>query len=66
MAHILDETIDKTVLQESFKKIIPLLNKKVLNEYVNIILIEIINIMPNLDIKILNQVKKIIQQILSY
>lgn len=58
LAQIWDETIDQTVLQESFKKIIPLLNKKVLNAYVNIILIEIINIMPNLDIKILNQVKK--------
>ncbi|HJD59423.1 MAG TPA: NACHT domain-containing protein [Rickettsia endosymbiont of Omalisus fontisbellaquei] len=56
LAQILEGT-DKTVIRESLDKILSLLNIWELNEYVNIILIKVINIIPDLDKKVLNHVK---------
>ncbi|WP_341788540.1 NACHT domain-containing protein [Rickettsia endosymbiont of Lasioglossum villosulum] len=52
LAEILDGTIDETVIRKSLSKILPL-NTWALNEYVNIILAEIIIIVPDLSEEIL-------------
>ena len=58
LAKILEGTIDETVIRKSLSKILPL-NTWALNEYVNIILAEIIIIAPDLSEEILNQVKQL-------
>ncbi|MDE8612079.1 hypothetical protein PQ676_07750, partial [Rickettsia felis] len=65
LAQILDETIDQTVLQESLKKIVPLLNKEILNKYIKIILAKIITIVPDLGEEVLNQVYKLNNKFLN-
>lgn len=64
LAQILDETIDEKIVRKSLDKILFLLNIGELNEYVNIILIKVINIMPDLDEEILKQQKILNSRIL--
>ncbi|WP_233418832.1 hypothetical protein [Rickettsia tamurae] len=61
---ILDETIDEMVIRKSIGEIVSLLDTWVLNEYVNITLIKIINVMPDLNKKVLNHVKKLDDKLL--
>ncbi|MGI4752194.1 MAG: HEAT repeat domain-containing protein, partial [Janthinobacterium lividum] len=59
LPQILDDTIDEVVVRESLNTILSLLNIWELNKYVNVMLIQIINIMPSLDRELLNRVQKL-------
>ncbi|HJD55855.1 MAG TPA: NACHT domain-containing protein [Rickettsia endosymbiont of Pyrocoelia pectoralis] len=57
LIQILDKTIDEVIVYESLNRIIPLLNIREFKGDVNIILIKIISVMPNLNEEILNKQK---------
>ncbi|CEO17780.1 hypothetical protein RMONA_07140 [Rickettsia monacensis] len=57
------QILDETIIRKSIGEIVSLLDTWVLNEYVNITLIKIINV-PDLNKKVLNHVKKLDDKLL--